>query len=150
MSELWSTLIPLGIGSAVVPLQIVVTILLLQAPGGARTAAAWVAGMTTTRLVQGLLFGLVFQSSDEATNDGSGSGPVLSTILLVLAVLFYVTALKHLLRQDDADAPPPRWMSMTASMKSGKAFLIGARSSRRPRPRGCWTVRRPGWSVGIE
>ena len=32
MSELWSTLIPLGIGSAVVPIQIVVTILLLQAP----------------------------------------------------------------------------------------------------------------------
>ena len=116
----------LGIGSAVVPIQIVVTILLLQAPGGARTAAAWVAGMTTTRLVQGLLFGLVFQSSDEATSDSSGSGPVLSTILLVLAVLFYVTALKHLLRHEDADAPPPKWMTMTASMKPGKAFLIGA------------------------
>ena len=82
--------------------------------------------MTTTRLVQGLLFGLVFQSSDEATSDSSGSGPVLSTILLVLAVLFYVTALKHLLRHDDADAPPPKWMTMTASMKPGKAFLIGA------------------------
>ena len=37
MSDLWSSLIPLAIGSAVVPIQIVVTILLLQSPGGAKT-----------------------------------------------------------------------------------------------------------------
>ena len=66
MSELWSTLIPLGIGSAVVPIQIVVTILLLQAPDGARTAAAWVAGMTAPPRVAGPCVDLVgaSESSD--------------------------------------------------------------------------------------
>ena len=126
MSELWSTLIPLAVASAVVPVQIVVTILLLQSSGGIRAAGAWVAGMTTTRLVQGLLFGLVFHSSDQISGDTSGPSPVESAILLVLAVLFYVTALKQVLRHEDPDAPPPRWMTMTASMKPGKAFLIGA------------------------
>ena len=82
--------------------------------------------MTTTRLVQGLLFGLVFTASDQVTSENGGSSPVVSTILLVLAVLFYVTALKQILKHEDSDAPPPKWMTMTASMTPGKAYVIGA------------------------
>ena len=126
MSNLWGPMIPLIVGSALVPIQIVMTILLLRSPGGVRTAGAWVAGMTATRLVQGLLFGLIFNSSDQVASDDGGSSPVVSTILLVLAVLFYVTALRQFLKHDDLDAPPPKWMSMTASLTPGKAFLIGA------------------------
>jgi hypothetical protein len=50
---------PLMIGSALVLIQIIVTFLLLRSPSGKFTAVAWVAGMTATRLAQGLVFGLV-------------------------------------------------------------------------------------------
>lgn len=126
MDSLWATLAPLVIGSALVPIQIIVTIMLLRSTAGRRTAVAWVAGMTSVRLAQGILFGLVF-SSDRALAEETGArpGPVLSTLLLVLAVLFLVMAMRQLLVDIDPDAPPPRWMAMTETMAPAKAFLIG-------------------------
>ena len=126
MDSLWATLAPLVIGSALVPIQIIVTIMLLRSTAGRRTAVAWVAGMTSVRLAQGILFGLVF-SSDRALAEETGArpGPVLSTLLLVLAVLFLVMAARQLLVDIDPDAPPPRWMAMTETMAPAKAFLIG-------------------------
>ena len=126
MDSLWATLAPLVIGSALVPIQIIVTIMLLRSTAGRRTAVAWVAGMTSVRLAQGILFGLVF-SSDRALAEETGArpGPVLSTLLLVLAVLFLVMAVRQLLVDIDPDAPPPRWMAMTETMAPAKAFLIG-------------------------
>lgn len=130
MSDLWSVLTPLVIGSAVVPIQIIITILLLRSPGGLRAATAWVAGMTAIRLLQGLFFRLVFSSSGQTAEPAGGPGPVVSALLLVMAVVFYVTALRQILAHDDEDAPPPKWMAMTASMTPGRAFLIGASYAR--------------------
>jgi hypothetical protein len=122
---MWSTLAPLIIGSAVVPVQIVVTILLLRSTAGRGVAIAFASGMTVVRLAQGVLFGVILSSSDvEATSQGSSA--ITSTLLVVVAVLFLVMALRKLLADDDPDAPPPRWMQATASMTPGKAFLFGA------------------------
>jgi hypothetical protein len=88
MNGLWTSLLPLIVGSAIVPIQIVVTILLLRR--SRLNALAWVAGMSTVRAAQGVFFGLVLSSSDAAaadTGDGEG-GLVVSTLLLVVAVLF--------------------------------------------------------------
>ena len=126
MAELWGTLAPLIVGSALVPIQIVVTILLLRSGSGRRTALAWVAGMTTVRLLQGLAFGLVFSAGSTGSNGGDGPGVVVSSLLLVMAVVFYVTAARQLLADDDPDAPPPKWMTMTETMSPRRAFLIGA------------------------
>ena len=127
MTSLWTTLAPLVIGSALVPIQIVITILLLRSDAGRITAFAWVGGMTAVRLAQGVLFGLVFSGGSSTTADSSGGpGPVVSGLLLVLAVLFYVMAVRQVTAKDDPDAPPPRWMTMTETMGPTKAFLIGA------------------------
>ena len=126
MNGLWTSLVPLIVGSAIVPIQIVVTILLLRR--SRLTALAWVAGMSTVRAAQGVFFGLVLSSSDAAaadTGDGGG-GLVVSTLLLVVAVLFLVTAVRQLLGEDDPDAPPPKWMAMVDKITPLKAFLIGA------------------------
>ncbi len=58
MGDLWGTLLPLIVASALVPVQITLTVLLLRSSVG--TAAAWVGGMTATRLAQGVFFGIVF------------------------------------------------------------------------------------------
>ena len=125
MGDLWSTLLPLIVASALVPVQITLTVLLLRSSVG--TAAAWVGGMTATRLAQGVLFGIVFAGAGAATEGEDGPGPVVSVVLLVVALLFLTKAAKLLLGDDDdEDAQPPKWMKLTASVTAGKAFLFGA------------------------
>ena len=126
MMSVWATLAPLILGGALVPMQMVITILLLRSAGGVRTTLAWIAGMATVRLVQGGLFGPVLAS--EPPSDGSsssGPGTVLSTLLLVLALVLYATALRRLLIEDDPDAPPPKWLKLADSMTAWRAFLFG-------------------------
>jgi hypothetical protein len=121
---LWGTLLPLIVASALVPVQITLTVLLLRA--SVKTAAAWVAGMTATRLVQGVLFGFVFAGAGALSGTEDGPGLVVSGVLLVVAVLFLTKAAKELLGGRDDDAPPPKWMNLTESVTAGKAFLFGA------------------------
>lgn len=126
MADLWSTLLPLIVASALVPVQITLTVLLLRASVG--TAAAWVGGMTATRLAQGVLFGIVFAGAGAATGTQDGPGPVVSMVLLVVALLFLTKAANLLLDggDDDEDAQPPKWMKLTQSVTAGRAFLFGA------------------------
>ena len=126
MADLWSTLLPLIVASALVPVQITLTVLLLRSSVG--TAAAWVGGMTATRLAQGLLFGVVFAGAGALSGSQDGPGPVVSVVLLVVALLFLTKAAKLLLGggADDEDAQPPKWMKLTGSVTVGKAFLFGA------------------------
>ena len=123
MNDLWVTLAPLIVGSALVPVQLLITILLVATSRS--TALSWVAGMTTIRVAQGVLFGVVL-ASDDVPADSAGPGPVASTLLLVAGLFFLVTALKHLLGHEDPDAPPPRWMSTIDGLSPAKAFLFGA------------------------
>jgi len=125
MDDLWAALIPLALAGALVPAQIVVTLLLLRAPGGALAAAAFVAGMTAVRLGQGVLFGLVLTGAD-ASEEPSGPGTIAAVLLLVLGLLFYATAVRAALAGDDPDEPPPRWLAMTDTMTWSKAFAFGA------------------------
>lgn len=120
--ELWSDLIPLIIFSAIPPVQVIVTLVLARS--SMRAAVAWVAGITIVRLIQGILFGFVFSAGDarsEATAPGFVAG-----LMLVLAVVFYVTALRKALADEDEDAPPPQWMTKAESMSPLAAFGAGA------------------------
>ncbi len=75
----------------------------------------------------GILFGLVSGNSehtDDTTTDGQG--PVVSAVLLVIAVVFYVTAFKQLFTAADDDAPPPKWMAKLESTTPLAAFGFGA------------------------
>ena len=122
MVDLWTTLVPLVIGSAIVPVQILITVLLVR--NSLRTASAWVAGMAAVRLAQGVLFGFVFYQVVATSGSAAGPGIVGSSLLLVLSVLFYVTALRKALA--DRDAPPPKWMDKVGSLSSSGAFGAGS------------------------
>lgn len=125
--DLWTTLVPLIIGAAVVPVQLMVTLLLVRGPHGVRTATAWVSGRAVVMILQGLLFGFVFTSPAVAgeTEAGGGTTPIASALLLVVAILFLAGALKQLLGHTDPDAAPPRWMTALDTFGAGKAFLLG-------------------------
>jgi len=127
MQTLLILLLPYIIGSAVVPLQIIIGLLLLTSPKqGLLKSVAYVAGMTVTRLLQGLIFSLVFAESVALAEEaGGGKNPIVATLLLVLGILLLISAYKKWKREDDPDDPPPKWLTMVNSSTPSKAFGIG-------------------------
>lgn len=125
MGSLWATLVPFILASALMPVELVITLALLGAPGRVRTASAAVSGMVLVRLLQGLVFGMILHWGRRDDTKG-GHTWVVSSVLLVVAVVLLVTAIRELLGGDDPDDPPPKWMTALSSMTPGKALLLGA------------------------
>ncbi len=127
MDAILISLTPYIIGSAVVPVQIIIGVLLLQSPQqGLLKSSAYLAGMTLTRVLQGLVFGFVFAASGAAAVDGSsGKSLVVSTLLLILGVLLLIAAYKKWRKEEDPDDPPPKWLTTIDSATPLKAFSIG-------------------------
>lgn len=125
MTEVWSDLLPLALASMLVPFQWMLTILLVRSPGGRWRALALLLGNVVLRLAQGALFAFVVPA--DAGSAGSGSGPVVSWLLLVVGVLLLVKAARTVTTgAPDDDAPPPRWIESASSLPAGRAFLLGA------------------------
>ncbi len=126
MGSLIVALLPYILGSALVPLQIIIGLLLLQSPNqGLLKGVAYVVGLTLTRLLQGAAFGL-FLGESVAASAGEGSkGPVVATLLLVLGLLLLVTAYKKWRKQPDPDEPPPKWLTAIASASPLQALGTG-------------------------
>ncbi len=125
MTSVWSGLIPLILGSALEPIEIAITIMLLSTPARLRAAGAWIAGHVTTRLLQGLVFGTILHWGARSADPSHSRHWVVSTVLLVVALVFLVTAARALFGNDDPNAPPPKWITMLTSATPTKAFLIG-------------------------
>jgi hypothetical protein len=124
MVETLIRLTPLIIGSAVVPLQVIMVILLLNHPGqGLAKAICLVAGMTAVRLLQGVIFGLILAPK---AGEAGGKSPLVSTLLMILGILLLITAYKQWRNEDDPDSPPPRWLVMLEKISPLKAFGMGA------------------------
>ena len=124
MDALLISLLPFIIGSALVPIQIIIAILLLKNPQqGLLKAAAYTVGMTTMRLLQGLVFGLIL--ADSAASSAGGKSLVVLTLLLVLGILLLISAYRVWQKEDDPDAPPPRWLNRIDGITTAKAFGLG-------------------------
>ena len=127
MNSTLASLLPFIIGSAVVPLQIiVVTLLLTSERRGPLKAIAFVLGMTLARLAQGVLFGLVLTGGSGDPADASNTSVVKATALTILGILLLLTAYKKWAKEPDPDAPPPKWLAMLESITPAKALLFGA------------------------
>jgi hypothetical protein len=123
MGAVFVDLLPLIIGAAVLPVWIVMTLFLLRSDRGVIKASSFVAGATAVRLLQGLLFGVVLEAADQGSEK---SGVVAATLLLVAGIAMLITAVKKWRKEEDPDAPPPKWMAMLQGLSALKAFGIGA------------------------
>jgi hypothetical protein len=127
MGDVIVNLLLLIVGATVVPLYYIVVLFLLQSKGGLLKAIAFMAGGITVRLVQGILFGLVFGAACEAYPEASPR-LIVSTLLLIVGLLLLVTAFQQWRKQVDPDAPPPQWMTAIRGLSALKAVGAGALS----------------------
>lgn len=126
MGSAFVSLLPFIIGSAVVPLQLViVTLLLTSERRGPLKAIAFVLGMTLARLGQGVLFGLVLTGGSGEPSDADGAGVVRATVMTVLGIFLLITAYKTWAKEPDPDAPPPKTLTMLGTLTPVKALLFG-------------------------
>ena len=127
MTSLLSDLVPFGLGAAIVPGVVTVTLLLLlRNQAGPTAAAAWVAGMVSVRLAQGAAFGGIIPTQPAV--EDTGRTTVVATVMLVLSILMFITAARMALGGEDEETStqPPKWMSMIRSVTPARAFLYGA------------------------
>ncbi|MGB0970594.1 MAG: hypothetical protein ACPGVG_06480, partial [Mycobacterium sp.] len=110
VGALWASLAPLAIAAALMPVEMVITLALLGSPGRVRTAGASVVGTVVIRLLQGLVFGTILHWGQRDPAEG-GRNWVVSSIVLAVAVVLLVTAIRELLGGGDPDDPPPKWMT---------------------------------------
>lgn len=122
MSDVLINLLPMVIGAAAVPLWPMIVLFLLRSPGGLAKAVAFVSGGITIRLLQGILFG--FGASEEAYPDSPAI--IVSTLLLIVGILLLITAFRKWQKEEDPDAPPPRWMAAISGLSVLRAYGMGA------------------------
>ena len=118
-------LLPIIVGAALVPIAPIIILLLLLGDGGLRKAMAFVAGNTTVRLIQGILFGPTLGAASEVDAQ-DGSDYIVSTLLLVVGILLLISAYKKWRREADPDDPPPQWMAAISGFSVLKAAGAGA------------------------
>ncbi len=119
------SLLPLIVGAALLPVWIIMALFLLRGEGGVLKAAAFAAGAMTVRVVQGVLFGFVFGAATDASGE-SGASLITSTLLLVLGILMLISAVRKWRKEEDPDAPPPKWMD-------NPRWIVGAQGVRHGR-----------------
>jgi hypothetical protein len=125
MGALIGSLLPLIAGAALLPVWIIMTLFLLRGKGGVRKALAFATGAMTVRLLQGVLFGYVFGTAADASGE-SGANLITSTLLLVLGILMLISAVRKWRKEEDPDAPPPKWMAVLSGLSALQAFGMGA------------------------
>lgn len=125
MPSFFTDFLPLILGSAIVPMQIIFTALLLGSPErGVLKGILFIAGMTTVRLIQGFVFGFIMVGVSN-TSDSSKHNAITSTLLLVIGIMLLITAYRQWRHEDDPDAPPPKWLTMIETITPVKAFGVG-------------------------
>jgi hypothetical protein len=122
-------LLPFIIASLLAPIPIsVVLFLLLQNPEqGLHKASAFLGGKIMVRVLPIMFFGpILLSSASIAAQPRDGErGPVISAFLLMLGILLLIAAYKKWNKEEDPDAPPPKWLAMLESLTTLKAFGIG-------------------------
>jgi hypothetical protein len=126
MSELWFDLLPIAIAMAITPGRLLALILLFGTERALLTPVAFVGGMASNMLVEGLAFALIFSLTGAFdAEDGAGPPAIMAILLVVMGVLLLVAAAKVIIHSEDDDKAPPQWLAEIESFTPGKAYKLG-------------------------
>jgi threonine/homoserine/homoserine lactone efflux protein len=118
-------LTPLILGSLIAVFEIIIILLFLKDKhNGLGKAVLFLLGIATTRILQGIIFGLVL-TPGASTYTANGKNPVISMLLLVLGILLLNKAYKIIKKDPDPEDNPPKWITTVASATPAKAFTLG-------------------------
>lgn len=125
MGEVIVDLLPLLAGATLVPIYPTIALLLLQSEGGLAKAIALMFGNVALRLLQGILFGSIFEVATEDYTE-EGSNLIVSTLLLILGILLLIKAYTTWRKEADPEEALPKWMSGFSGLSVTKSSGIGA------------------------
>lgn len=126
MGSVLVQLIPLVIGSVMMPTWVLLVLVLLREGRGPVEAIAFVSGIVVVKLLQGLIFGSIFGAYDVNHHRSEIEAIIVATLLIVVGLLMWMAALKLFIQGDDPDGPPPAWTRMVSAITPLKAFGLGA------------------------
>jgi hypothetical protein len=121
---MWVDLLVITVAAAVMPLWAIMALFLLRGAGGLRKAIAFATGTAAMRLLQGLVFGVVF--SGVGAEGDEGPGVLVSTLLLILGLFLLNTAYKKWRKEEDESDDPPKWIAKLNELSPLKTFGMGA------------------------
>jgi Sap, sulfolipid-1-addressing protein len=118
-----ASLLPLIVGASIgCPAWLIVALILLRGKRGVAKATAFAAGVIAVRTLQFALFGRLFGTIASA-NGQDVFDLIPSTLLLVAGLVLVITAVRTWwCKEEDSDAPPPRWMTVLGAMSTPVAF----------------------------
>ena len=126
MSDLWLDLLPIAIAMAVTPGRLLALILLFNSKQAVPTSLAFVGGMVTNMLIEGLAFALIFSITGVfEVEEGAGPPAIFAILFVVIGILMLVGAAKVIFHEEDEDKAPPKWLAEIESFSSGKAYKLG-------------------------
>ena len=126
MSDLWLDLLPIALAMAATPGRFLALILLFHTKQAVLTSLAFVAGMASNLLIEGLAFALIFSITGVFdVEEGAGPPAILATLFVVIGILMLVGAGKMLFHKEDEDKAPPKWLAEIESFAPGKAYKLG-------------------------
>jgi cadmium resistance protein CadD (predicted permease) len=126
MSELWPDLLPIAVAMAITPGRILALILLFHTERALLTSTAYVGGMASNMLIEGLAFALIFSITGVFDAQESAGPPALMAMLLVvMGILLLAAAAKIISHSEDEDKAPPNWLAEIDSFTPGKAYKLG-------------------------
>jgi Sap, sulfolipid-1-addressing protein len=113
-------LFPPVLGSIAMPTWVLLVLALRSTARGPLKSIAFVGGITTVRLVQGVIFGTVL-SLYEISHHLNTLGTIVPLLLIIVGVLLWVMALRQVLRKDDV-----KLLSMIGTLTPVRALGLGA------------------------
>jgi threonine/homoserine/homoserine lactone efflux protein len=126
MTELWLALLPILLAMLISPARTIAVILLLHTPKGARTAFAYVSGMVTSMMVQGIILGFLLSVVGLAMDSREGDlALVVSVLFVVVGIVMLTGSSKFIFQEEDDDKPPPKWLEQLESLEPRTAFAAG-------------------------
>ena len=126
MSELWINLLPLVLAMAITPGRLIAQILLLSSKKAVANSLAFVGGMASNMLIEGLVFASIFNLTGTFAVEGSdGPAAIIAILFVVIGVLMLSMAAKQIFQKEDEDKAPPDWLAKIESFTPGQAFKLG-------------------------
>ena len=125
MGSVLVQLIPLVIGSVMMPTWVLLVLVLLREGHGPNEAIAFVSGIVAVKLLQGLIFGAIFGAYDVNHHRSEIEAIIVATLLIIVGLFMWVAAIKLLVQGEDPDGPPPVWTRMASAITPLRAFGLG-------------------------